>query len=56
MKEKNPKLLILFCLIVMLNLLFTSCEKDLYEQPTDTSFSTEEAELCIIPSKNWTTI
>ena len=29
----------------MLNLLFTSCEKDLYEQPTDTSFSTEEAEL-----------
>ena len=45
MKEKNPKLLKLFCLIVMLNLLFTSCEKDLYEQPTDTSFSTEEAEL-----------
>lgn len=43
MKEKNPKLLKLFCLIVMLNLLFTSCEKDLYEQPTDTSFSPDDA-------------
>lgn len=43
MKEKIPKLLQLFIFITMLNLLLVSCEKDLYEQPTDTSFSAEDA-------------
>ncbi len=43
MKQKIPKVLQLFTLITMLNLLFASCEKDLYEQPTDTSFSPEDA-------------
>jgi hypothetical protein len=43
MKEKISKFLKLFSLMVMLNMLFASCEKDLYEQPTDTSFSPDDA-------------
>ena len=43
MKEKIPKSLKLFSLVAILNLLFSSCEKDLYEQPTDTFFSPDDA-------------
>lgn len=43
MKQKILKPLIFLSLITMLNLLFSSCERELYQQPTGTAFSPEEA-------------